>query len=78
MKFAHIADVHLGTRKDSPYLYEGFLNFIDYIELHPVDMIFITGDLFDHPPTKEEILWVDTELARLSLRDGKPGLSGAG
>lgn len=69
MKFAHIADVHLGTRKDSPYLYEGFLNFIDYIELHPVDMIFITGDLFDHPPTKEEILWVDTELARLVKTD---------
>ena len=52
MKFAHIADVHLGTRRETPYLYDGFLNFIDYMELHPVDMIFITGDLFDHVPTK--------------------------
>ncbi|MBU5477249.1 metallophosphoesterase family protein [Eubacterium sp. MSJ-21] len=69
MKFAHIADVHLGTRKDTPYLYDGFLNFIDYIELHPVDMIFITGDLFDHVPTKEDIVFVDTQLARLTKTD---------
>ena len=54
MKFAHIADVHLGTRRETPYLYDGFLNFIDYMELHPVDMIFITGDLFDHVPTKDD------------------------
>ena len=33
MKFAHIADVHLGTRRETPYLYDGFLNFIDYMEL---------------------------------------------
>ena len=31
MKFAHIADVHLGTRRETPYLYDGFLNFIDYM-----------------------------------------------
>lgn len=69
MKFAHIADVHLGTQKDTPYLYEGFYNFIDYLELHPVDMIFITGDLFDHPPGKEELMLVDTQLARLQKTD---------
>lgn len=69
MKFAHIADVHLGTRRETPYLYDGFLNFIDYMELHPVDMIFITGDLFDHVPTKEDIVFVDTQLARLTKTD---------
>lgn len=69
MKFAHIADVHLGTQKETPYLYEGFLNFLDYVELHPVDMIFITGDLFDHVPTKEELVFVDTQLARLDKTD---------
>ena len=69
MKFAHIADVHLGTRRETPYLYDGFLNFIDYMELHPVDMIFITGDLFDHVPTKEDIVFVDTQLARLKKTD---------
>ena len=69
MKFAHIADVHLGMRKETPYLYDGFLNFIDYMELHPVDMIFITGDLFDHVPTREDIVFVDTQLARLEKTD---------
>ncbi len=69
MKFAHIADVHLGTRRETPYLYDGFLNFIDYIEMHPVDMIFITGDLFDHVPTREDIVFVDTQLARLEKTD---------
>lgn len=69
MKFAHIADVHLGVRRETPYLYDGFLNFIDYMELHPVDMIFITGDLFDHVPTKEDIMFVDTQLARLPKTD---------
>ena len=69
MKFAHIADVHLGTRRETPYLYDGFLNFIDYMELHPVDMIFITGDLFDHVPTREDIVFVDTQLARLEKTD---------
>lgn len=69
MKFAHIADVHLGTRKETPYLYDGFLNFIDYMELHPVDMIFITGDLFDHVPSQEDIVFVDTQLARLTKTD---------
>ena len=63
------ADVHLGTRRETPYLYDGFLNFIDYMELHPVDMIFITGDLFDHVPTKEDIMFVDTQLARLPKTD---------
>ena len=43
--------------------------FIDYMELHPVDMIFITGDLFDHVPTKEDIMFVDTQLARLPKTD---------
>lgn len=69
MKFAHIADVHLGTRRETPYLYDGFLNFIDYMELHPVDMIFITGDLFDHVPTKDDVMFVDTQLARLAKTD---------
>ena len=53
MRFAHIADVHLGKRNETPELYDGFLNFLDYLEINPVDMIFITGDLFDHVPSAD-------------------------
>ncbi|MGN0391093.1 MAG: metallophosphoesterase [Wujia sp.] len=69
MRFAHIADVHLGKKHETPELYDGFLNFVDYLEINPVDMIFITGDLFDHVPSAEDLTFVDTELARLDHTD---------
>lgn len=69
MRFAHIADVHLGKKNETPELYDGFLNFLDYLEINPVDMIFITGDLFDHVPSAEDLAVVDTELARFTNTD---------
>ncbi|MBQ9610745.1 MAG: metallophosphoesterase [Lachnospiraceae bacterium] len=74
MKFAHIADVHLGAKPDAdkPWgkfrdkeIYDTFTAFIDCLEMEPVDFLFITGDLFDHVPTEEEIYAVDKILFKL-------------
>lgn len=74
MRFAHIADLHLGRKvdKDTPWekratqaLFDGFVNLIDRFETENLDFLFITGDLFDHVPTVDEIRKVDMELARL-------------
>lgn len=75
MRFAHIADLHLGRKVDAgaPWekratqaLYDGFVNLIDRLETENLDFLFITGDLFDHVPTVDEISRVDMELMRLS------------
>ena len=75
MKFAHISDLHLGRKVDegtrwekraTQALFEGLVNLIDRIEADNYDFLFITGDLFDHIPTEEEIRRVDMELMRLS------------
>lgn len=74
MRFAHIADVHLGRRVDSGTswekdacreIYDGLAAFVDHIELNPVDFIFITGDLFDHVPDRDELAYADELFARL-------------
>ena len=74
MRFAHIADLHLGRKVDvgSPWekratqaLFDGFVNLIDKLETENLDFLFITGDLFDHVPTEEELRRVDMELLRL-------------
>ena len=74
MRFVHLADVHLGRKVDidrswganaSQEIYDTFSRLVDYVEVNPVDFIFITGDLFDHVPTKDELRWVDMELSRL-------------
>lgn len=74
MKFAHISDVHLGRRPDDrcvwaeeaqQEIYDGFVAFIDEMLLDPVDFIFVTGDLFDHVPTKNDLQWVDAQFAKL-------------
>lgn len=74
MRFAHIADVHLGRRVDPGTfweedsfreIYDGLAAFVDHIELNPVDFIFITGDLFDHVPDREELAYADELFSRL-------------
>ena len=74
MKFAHIADVHLGVKPDTDKswgkfrdkeIYDTFVAFIDRLEMEPVDFLFITGDLFDHVPTEEELYAVDKILFKL-------------
>ncbi len=75
MKFAHIADVHLGkkisegTPKEkmaTQAIYDGFAAFVDNMTLDPPDYIFITGDLFDHVPEKADLFFVDSLLAQLT------------
>ena len=74
MKFAHIADVHLGAKPDvgtswesirEKEIYDTFISFIDYLELNPVDFLFISGDLFDHVPDEDELYTVDKILLKL-------------
>ena len=74
MRFVHLADVHLGRKVDidrswgenaSQELYDTFSSLVDYVEVNPVDFIFITGDLFDHVPTKDELRGVDMEVSRV-------------
>lgn len=76
MRFAHIADVHLGrhpdigTRwEDNSYreIYDSFERFIDYLDVNSVDFLFITGDLFDFVPGIQELTYVDDQF--LKLRD---------
>lgn len=78
MKFVHIADVHLGATPDAGCRWEKdskqevtdrFLELIEYLELNPVDMLFVTGDLFDHVPDEKDLMWVDKEFARLKKTD---------
>ena len=75
MRFAHIADLHIGRIVDqgAPWekratqsLFDGFVNIIDRLEAEKLDFLFITGDLFDHVPTVDEISKVDMELMRLN------------
>ncbi len=75
MRFAHIADLHLGRKVDvgsgwekraTQALFDGFVNLIDRLETENLDFLFIAGDLFDHIPSEEEIRRVDMELMRLS------------
>ncbi|MBR3832782.1 MAG: metallophosphoesterase [Lachnospiraceae bacterium] len=75
MKFAHISDLHLGRKLDqgSPWekktanvLFDAFVNLIDIAEADKLDFLFITGDLFDHIPTVDEISKVDMQLMRLT------------
>lgn len=75
MRFAHISDLHLGRKVDegtrweksaTQALFDGFVNLIDRLETESYDFLFITGDLFDHIPTEDEIRRVDMELMRLA------------
>ena len=75
MRFAHISDLHLGRlvdkgtpweKKASKELFDSFINLIDILEGEKLDFLFISGDLFDHPPTEDELRQVDMELVRLS------------
>ncbi|MBQ9200067.1 MAG: metallophosphoesterase [Lachnospiraceae bacterium] len=75
MKFAHIADVHLGARPDEESawsnirekeVYDTFISFIDYLCLNPVDFLFIAGDLFDHVPEESELYTIDKLFLKLN------------
>lgn len=75
MRFAHISDLHIGRivdkgtpweKRASKEIFDSFVNLVDIFESEKLDFLFISGDLFDHPPTEDELRQVDMELARLS------------
>ena len=74
IRFIHISDVLLGTNVDSdmPWaderkkeIYGTFEKIIDRAERTDVDFVFISGNLFDHQPSVEELSWLDEMLGRL-------------
>ena len=75
MKFIHIADVHLGARPEREQTFgrireqeikETFQRVIDHANKQQVDLLLIAGDLFDQPPTQQELREVDYLLSRLN------------
>lgn len=74
MRFAHVSDVHLGYpiyNKDGEVvgqreeLYMELERVVDFLSLNPVDFLFITGDLFDHVPDRDELARVDMIFTRI-------------
>ena len=70
MKFIHIADVHWGARPEREQTFgrireqeikETFQRVIDHANKQQVDLLLIAGDLFDQPPTQQELREVDLE-----------------
>ena len=64
MKFIHIADVHWGARPEREQTFgmireqeikETFQRVIDHANKQQVDLLLIAGDLFDQPPTQQEL-----------------------
>ena len=75
MKFIHIADVHWGARPEREKKFgrireqeikETFQRVIDHANKQQVDLLLIAGDLFDQPPTQQELREVDYLLSRLN------------
>ena len=75
MKFIHIADVHWGARPEREQTFgrireqeikETFQRVIDHANKQQVDLLLIAGDLFDQPPTQQELREVDYLLSRLN------------
>ncbi len=75
MKFIHIADVHLGATPDRGKLWsddrtleieKSFKNIIKECEEQQIDLLLIAGDLFNAPPTLQQLKDVDFWLRRLT------------
>ena len=75
MKFIHIADVHWGARPEREQTFgrireqeikETFQRVIDHANKQQADLLLIAGDLFDQPPTQQELREVDYLLSRLN------------
>ena len=75
LKFIHIADVHWGARPEREQTFgrireqeikETFQRVIDHANKQQADLLLIAGDLFDQPPTQQELREVDYLLSRLN------------
>lgn len=83
MKFLHTADWHLGKTLNEKSLLEDQAYILDqmlrWIEAHPVDALFISGDLYDRSlPPKEAVSLLDRFLRRCVLELKVPVLLIAG
>lgn len=74
INFIHISDVLLGAEpdKDSQWgmerkkeIYDTFEKVIDHAEKADVDFLLVSGNLFDHKPSEEELEWLDCLFERL-------------
>jgi DNA repair exonuclease SbcCD nuclease subunit len=74
MKFLHIADVHMGARPDrgrvwsdqrAEEIQESFKDVLKICEEQQVDLLLIAGDLFNAPPTVNQLRNVDYLLSRM-------------
>jgi len=74
MKFIHISDVHLGKTPDPDFAWskdrakeieETFDKILADCKEKDVDLLLIAGDLFDAPPTEQDLEWVDNKLLEL-------------
>lgn len=75
MRFIHMADVHLGAKPDRKYwwskerekeIYTSFYEVLAKAKSEKVDLVIISGDLFQNPPTYEQLLEINTQFAKLS------------
>ncbi len=75
MRFIHIADVHLGCRPDIGFswgesrekeIWETFASIIKVCAEEKVDLLLISGDLFDHQPSVDELKRVNNMFAKIS------------
>ena len=76
MKFLHIADVHIGATPDKDKMwggrrgdeiYDSFKNITKICEEQQVDLLLIAGDLFNAPPTIQQLRELDYQF-RLTNR----------
>lgn len=74
MKFIHISDVHLGARPDrekkwcddrAAEIEETFCDVVKLCERDNIDLLLIAGNLFDAPPTVEQLKKLELQLRRL-------------
>lgn len=75
MRFIHISDVHLGAKPDRKYwwgkerekeIYTSFYAVLAKAKSEKVDLVIISGDLFQNPPTYEQLQEINTWFAKLS------------
>ena len=79
IQFIHISDVNIGRKSDK--LLFGQTGEKDRITtLKQVvsdagklqaDFVFITGDLFDHPATEEDLAWIDERVHLRAILSGQ-------
>ncbi len=75
MRFIHMADIHLGARPDKRYwwskerekeIYTSFYAALEKARRERVDLVLISGDLFQTPPTHKQLQEINAQFAKLS------------